>query len=407
MADQIYFITGLCMQGNKGGPAIALSLTHALRQHMPEATFIFSVPGGPEFEHEQVWAERYGYRVIENLDIRHLVPPFAFSLSRMRRLWRWVKALRSTKAMIQMSAISYVGPPSSNPKLRTLLSGRFKDFCLARICRRPMLAWTQSYGPLSTPLVRFFAATDLKRQPMVFCRGDDCLAAVRELIPGKEAHSYPDIAITLPYDREWAHQYLREHGWPEAGFASISPSAVIYGKSRRLDDGNGHIDYLKDICTDLLKRGIPVLIIPHTFRPGRHHPGSCDYGTSLELMEALQGLDAVHLIEDDLSPVELKSLISLADFHIGGRYHSVVAALSSGVPAISLSWHPKYMDLMRAYGMEEFVIADTASPHAALVDKLLMTREAVAKRVVSKHEEVVRQSAENVAAFVKLLRVLP
>ena len=395
------------MQGNKGGPAIALSLTHALRQHMPGARFIFSVPGGPEFEHEQRWAERYGYRVIENLDLRHLVLPFALAPSRIRRLQRWVQVLRSAKAMIQMSAISYVGPPSSNPKLRSLLSGRFMDFYLARLCRRPMLAWTQSYGPLSTPMVRFFAAVDLKRQPIVFCRGDDCLAAVRVLIPGKEARSYPDIAVTLPYDRAWALRYLREHGLPDTSFASLSPSAVIYAKSRRPNGGNGHIEYLKAICMDLRQRGIPVLILPHTFRPGRHHPASCDYGTSLELVKQLLGLDGVYLIEDDLSPMELKSLIALASFHIGGRYHSVVAALSSGVPAISLSWHPKYKDLMRAYGMEEFVIADTACGATPLIDKLVATREAAVDRIAIAHRLVVQQSAENVAAFVQLLRALP
>lgn len=406
MLDQTYFITGLCMQGNKGGPAIALSLTHALRQHLPEAEFIFSVPGGNVFEHEQRWAERYGYRIVENLDIKHLIPPFALAPSRIWRLRRWTHALRNAKAMIQMSAISYVGPPSSNPKLRSLLSGRFMDFYMARLCRRPMLAWTQSYGPLSTRLVRFFAAIDLKRQPIVFCRGDDCMAAVQELIPGKEARSYPDIAVTLPYDRSWAQQYLRERGLPDANFASLSPSAVIYAKSRQPDGSNSHIEYLKAICMDLRQRGIPVLIVPHTFRPGRHHPASCDFGTSLELVKQLQGLDGVHLLEDDLSPIELKSLIALASFHIGGRYHSVVAALSSGVPAISLSWHPKYKDLMRVYGMEDFVIDDPANSPTPLIDKLLATRGGAAERIAQAQERVMQQSQENVAAFAQILRGL-
>jgi colanic acid/amylovoran biosynthesis protein len=306
--------------------------------------------------------------------------------------------------MIQMSAISYVGPPSAQPTLRGMLSGRFMDFYLAGLCRRPMLAWTQSYGPLSTPMVRRFAAMDLRRQPVVFCRGEDCLAAVRDLLPRKEARSYPDIAVTLPYDPEWARDYLRARGWPQSGFAALSPSAVIYAKSRRADGGNGHVEYLREICIDLRERGIPVLVVPHTFRPGRHHPAACDYGTSLELMKRLQGIVDVHLVEEDLSPMQLKSLIALADLQVGGRYHSVVAALSSGVPAISLSWHPKYTDLMRAYGMEDFVIADTDTVPANLIDKLLANREAAAARIRQAHQRVMQQSDENVAAFVELLR---
>lgn len=404
MQSNSYFVTGLCLQGNKGGPAIALALTSALKQHMPDAKFVFSVPGGKAFEYEKIWAERYGYQIVENIDIKHLVPPFSISSRRVRRLWRWIRTLRSARAMIQMSAISYVGPPSANPKLRNLLSGRFMDFYMARFCRRPMLAWTQSYGPLTTPVIRFLAALDLKRQPIVFCRGDDCMSAVNKFLPGAELRSYPDIAISLPFNAVWAKEYLNANDFPHQKFVSISPSAVIYSKSHQGMGCNGHIEHLKKICSDLTSRGFDVVIVPHTFRPENHDPNLCDFGVCLELNRHLAGCRGVYLIKEDLSPIELKSIISLASFHIGARYHSVVAALSSGVPAISLSWHPKYKDLMRVYGMEDFVINGTDVCPSALIDKLLAIREQLISDVANSHKRVVVQSQQNIAEFVSLLR---
>jgi polysaccharide pyruvyl transferase WcaK-like protein len=398
-----YFITGLCMQGNKGGPAIALSLTSAIRKHIPDAEFVFSVPSA-EISFEKQWAEKYGFEVVENIDLRHLLPPYSFPSERRARFRIWRKALRSSKAMIQMSAISYVGPPSATPNLRTLLSGRFMDFCLSKLLNRSMFAWTQSYGPLSTPIIRFLATIDLKAQPVIFCRGQDCLEEVKGLLPRKYIYSYPDIAITLDYDALWAKGYMKKKHLPGSGFVSLSPSAVIYSKSHTLEAKNLHIQTLKKICTDLIAKGLEIVIVPHTFRPGKHHPNVCDYATSRVLLESLEKQEGIFLVDEDLSASELKSIISLAQCHIGGRYHSVVAALSSGVPTLSLSWHPKYRDVMREYGVEDFVLDDYNDSSKSLLDDLIKNREEIASKISSAHERVLRQSDENVLRFIELIR---
>lgn len=391
------------MQGNKGGPAIALALTSAISEHFPSTEFVFSVPA-KGFDLEKVWAQKYGYEVVENIDLKHLIPPLMFFGGRLGRLLRWVKTLKGTDAMIQMSAISYVGPPSANPKLRTLLSGRFMDFYMSKLLNRPMYAWTQSYGPLTTKLIRFLAKCDLKAQPVIFCRGDDCLAEVQKLLPEKPMLSYPDIAVTLEYDSKWAIDYLEKNNFPTSGFVSLSPSAVIYSKSHTDDGRNEHIEMLKKVCEDLISKKIKVVLVPHTYRPGNHNPNVCDYGTSKELLKHIKNKNGVYLIDDDLSATELKSIISLAHVHIGGRYHSVVASLSSGVPTLSLSWHPKYKDVMRVYGLEDFVMVNYNESSWFLLNNLLMNREKFSTRILQAHQVVIKQSRENVAKFSALIK---
>lgn len=398
-----YFVTGLCMQGNKGGPAIALSLTNAIREYFPDAEFVFSVPA-TEIEFEKVWARKYGFQVIENIDLRHLIPPYMFFSGRLGRLKQWIKTLKSSDAMIQMSAISYVGPPSANPKLRNLFSGRFMDFYMSKLLSRPMYAWTQSYGPLSTKIIRFLAKIDLRAQPVIFCRGDDCLEEVRSLLPEKLAFSYPDIAVSLKHDPQWGLEYLKKRRLPTSAYVSLSPSAVIYAKSDTQEGKNAHIASLIKICKDLLARQLKVVLVPHTFRPGKHNPSVCDYGTCRELLENLKDQDGVYLIDDDLSASELKSIISLAHAHIGGRYHSVVAALSSGVPTLSLSWHPKYRDVMREYGVADFVMAEYNDSAQLLLERLLRNREEIATQILSAHENVLKQSNENISRYLELIR---
>jgi polysaccharide pyruvyl transferase WcaK-like protein len=403
MSNSRFMITGLCMHGNKGGPAIALSLVNAIRQGFPDADFVFSVPSGTGFKYEQHWAKKYGFDIVGNVDIKHLIPPWCFKRTRFDALSAWVKELKSARAMIQMSGISYVGPPAASPGLSNILSRRFTDFMLAGILRKPMLAWTQSYGPLSTRLIRFLAWLDLRSQPVIFCRGDDCLQEVIGLLPNKDVRSYPDIAVTLSYDREWGKTFISEKGLEAGGYVTVSPSAVLYAKSKLADGGNLHIQCLENICRELGRRNIAVVVAPHTMRPEESSPDICDYRVSLELMRNLENPDSVTLLDDDLSPVEIKSIISLANFHIGGRYHSVVAALSSGIPAIALSWHPKYRDLMRAYDVDRYIMAESEVDPQEIISKLVNEYESLRQIISSGHSKVLEMTQANVDEFTGLL----
>jgi len=76
-------VTGLCLGGNQGGPAIALSLRRAMRRHVPEAQFVFSVPGGAAWSHEQRWADHYRVDAVEDFTWQDLA---GVDLHRVRHL---------------------------------------------------------------------------------------------------------------------------------------------------------------------------------------------------------------------------------------------------------------------------------------------------------------------------------
>lgn len=399
-------LTGLCLQGNKGGPALALSLISSLRALRPGLRFVMAVPGGAEWPHEQRWAQRYGIEICEAVKPGDFLPHGLLRGARRRRAAAWLAAARRADVVVDLSGIAYVGPPAGS--LAGAIRGRFTYFAGARLARRPFLAWTQSYGPFTSPVVRWLARLDLGALPEVYCRGDDCLAAVQELLPRQKAWSFPDVATTLTYDAAAGAAYVDSRfGLQAGGFVTLSPSAVLYRKNRG-EGGNGHVAELARLCHHLGDRKIPVLLVPHTFRTGRHDPDDCDYGVCLELMRQLPAGHDVRLVVEDLSPSELKSVISVAACHVGGRYHSIVAALSAGVPALSLAWHPKYLDLMRQYGMAGFVhhaahAAGQAEGLLVQVDRLIGQADALRPQLRDAQAHVRQQVAENARRFVALL----
>ena len=175
------FVTGLCLQGNKGGPAIALSLKQQITRYIPDARFVFAVPPGEEFRHERKWAPRYAVGVVEDFVWSDVLPRGGprRMLNKAARLVRWIRTATSCDAVIDMSAMSYIGPPV-RPEASVLHRNRLRFFLACRSLLLPFVAWTQSYGPFSTPLIRRLARWDLGRLGHVLCRGEESLGHVRE-----------------------------------------------------------------------------------------------------------------------------------------------------------------------------------------------------------------------------------
>ncbi len=402
-------ITGLCLQGNKGGAALALSLQQEITKQLEIAKdtveFIFSVPSGEEFQYELIWAKKYDVKVVEDFTLKDILPPFCIPNlpTKIKKIKTWLQTLSQVDLVIEMSAISYVGPPAGSIK-NVITEGRLRYFLCSKLFHKPFLAWTQSYGPLSTPLIKTLAKLDLSNQPMIFCRGDDCLNAVKQLLPDKQIWSFPDVATTLQYNSSWGKDYLNSlmGKIDSQKLITISPSAVIYSKNQQ------HILELSQLCQYLSAQGYTILLVPHTYRVNRPLPNICDFAVASLIKEQVKDDKSITLLEEDLSPIELKSIISCAYIHIGGRYHTIVAALSSGIPCLSLSWHPKYRDIMRMYDVEEFVYNSINEVSIEslfnLVKKIEQNREQLHLKIKQNQVKVTEKIAENTNLFVKLIK---
>jgi colanic acid/amylovoran biosynthesis protein len=392
-------LTGMCLQGNKGGPALVLSLINKLSEAGIDADFTISVPSGLEFAHEKRWGEYYGLTVAEDFLTKEVLPPYCFRKTsfaqfrhRMKKAARWIKVLRKSDIIIDSSGISYYGPPAGKQR-GVLLGNRLRYFVLSKIFRRSFLAWTQSYGPFSTKAIAFAAKADLSRQPVVFCRGDDSLEEVKRILPEQKCMSFPDVALSLAYEKP---------AETDRPFISVSPSSVIYTKI-----GEKHIENVLKITEYALNKGYEVMLVPHTVRPGNGNPKLCDLSLARLIKERTDD-PRVTLMDEDLPPSAIKSVVAASHIHIGARYHSIVAALSSGVPAISLSWHYKYVDLMRNYGMEgcvhDEVNAQDVEPVFEMIDSIEENYPGLKETLAVKQAEVSALIDENIRIFAGLIK---
>jgi coenzyme F420 hydrogenase subunit beta len=400
---------GLCLAGNKGGPALVISLLDQLRPYLPPDTkFTIVVSREPDLKNEMKWAEIIGVEAVPHLPLYetlHVFHPFTSRVNAKTRAF--LEAYRRADLVIACGGINYVGKPRP-PHLWKSPFTSFQPLLVALRFGKPYLRWTQSYGPLTGWFNRLLAKFDLGRQKKIFCRGEHALEEVRLLLPRSDAGSFPDVANTLKYDPEQGKTYLARNLKIPSGsrIVTLSLSSVIF---QQIDapEGNRHIRCMAETVDWLKRSGYTVVFVPHTIYHTQN-PAGCDLALTRAVLQNLEDRQGISVVEEDLSADVLKSIIACSDFHIGERYHSLVAALSTATPAIAIGWNPKYQDLMSLYGMQEFLFDPenlSAAGIIAALETIMDSRESIRGRLLERHEEVAKMVRENTRLFIEMMPV--
>lgn len=97
-------------------------------------------------------------------------------------------------------------------------------------------------------------------------------------------------------------------------------------------------------------------------------------GGDLEIARKLNARlsDPIEIVRE-VDPWALKMMISKALFVVGSRYHSLVAALSCGVPCVAVGWSHKYGELLADFGCADhlFGLVDDFGAFTETVENLV------------------------------------
>ena len=176
------------------------------------------------------------------------------------------------------------------------------------------------------------------------------------------------------------------------GMIGINISPLV----ARFSDTGGDVETWRQKSADMIaqaaeRTGRPLLLVPHVGSP---KPDEDDYAfmDSLAAMVAPRVPVPVRVAPSGLSAAELKWLIAQCAVFAGARTHSTIAALSSGVPTLSLSYsikaiginqdifgHQDFCKPVKTIGVEDF--ADT-------IGQMVRDEAAIRNDLVSRLAEV-------------------
>lgn len=141
----------------------------------------------------------------------------------------------------------------------------------------------------------------------------------------------------------------------------VVPNMRVYERTQGSGTGNEYVKTLEglvQLCVDEL--GVNVAILPNEcILPGEDKPD--DRFLCSLLASRFDMGERVIALTGNYSANEIKALIGNVDFLVASRFHSLVFALSQSVPVLALGWSHKYLELLKMFSLEKYVI-----PHDSL-----------------------------------------
>lgn len=414
MPELTILITGVGLQGNKGAPALALSIMNQLTSKLSRKDLVlkykFIVPIY-SLKEEMKWANTYGVEVAPVFDIRWILPPTSITQLKMMpgnlkslftslfkgHFYRFLKAFITADVVIDSSGITFVGPPIRH---WSVALHNYQYSALCSLLKKPFFRWTQSYGPFTGNIVPYLAKKELGKAPFIMARGKSALANLEDLQTSCKLYDFPDVALTLPAETKiWAENHITNVlGIPKnKKLFGISPSAVL--RNYQKSNSYSHELFCSKLIESLNHPDWAFILIPHTIRPNGPY-SSCDLDVSKNIFALLPEniRKSTFIINDDLEVREFKAIIGKMDFFIGSRYHSLVAALSMKVPCLALSWHDKYQDLFEYFDLTEIVVnVIDDKPYSELIGSI--------KNYFNNRSEIQRKIEENLPEVLDKIEV--
>lgn len=194
----------------------------------------------------------------------------------------------------------------------------------------PVIALPQAYGAFEEPGLAEMCRKALNTCVLVFPRDEISAGHLRGLnLESEVSHPVPDITIgeTLP-DR----QKVRDNR------LIVVPNWNLAARGNT----SAYFDSLTEAVKWGYSRGMDVV--------GLLHEGRED----LALLQKLRSETGMR-IAADLTGWETKEYIARSAVVVSGRYHAVLAALTTGTPVLTHSWSHKYLEVLKQFGVEAWL----------------------------------------------------
>lgn len=251
---------------------------------------------------------------------------------------------------------------------------------------KPLIQLPQTIGPFKSRIGVSVARYIVRHSARVYARDKAGVETLTRMVGtrGPEPSFCHDVAFRLE-PAEPAGTTAHQDAGVRVG---INISGLLYmGGYTQRNMFDLQIDYpaalLRILRGFLQNPSVSVALVPHVFGPGN---GESDCEAAEALLERLEPelRSRVELIPGVYDHHEMKAIIGTCDFFVGSRMHACIGALSQGIPAVGISYSPKFAGVFESLGMSELVADPTRLTEddiVSLVEDRYRRREEFAGRL--------------------------
>lgn len=398
-------IIGSALYGNQGAAAMLVTSLQELSKTYPNAEFsLLSLY--PELDHQK--------NKFRNLTVYNAKPLYlTFVIIPLAVCWKILPFLRhlftrnnSLRALAEADIILDQGGITFVDGRGAFLIYNVASLLPGVVMSRKIIKCSQAIGPFKNFTNRLAAKYFLPRMYHIFARGNQTALYLKTLglTNFSVAADYSFLLQTLPKERAKVDKLFKQlKVIPGDKLVGISPSSVVDKKCHKL--GIDYPEVLISFIEWLSKNGYNTIIIPHSVRKdGKLHNN--DLPLARQLFNAVKIKKDVQLIEENMSPAELRYIISKCGLLVASRFHAMVSGLASGVPTIVIGWSHKYQEVIDMFDVSISSIAYTNLTNDKLQTTFQETyqiRSNLRKKLNQSMESVIKSAQNNTSVILEAI----
>ena len=366
-----FIITGIQMR-NKGSQAMFLSLYYGLKARYQGCEVV-------GFANKYDDPEQYSFKLLPYDDYTRLLykyrlnnvplltPLLTLLAGKSRNTDKWDgkigemdKALREADAILDASGYT-LGSGWGKGGGRMLL----QTIRIAKHYNKKIILMPQSFGPFDWGEDDDAEFLKEVKEELAYCTK----------IYAREREGYECLkALGLENVELSADMVIREELFPSASEISATHDAtkidypspgsvgfIINENVFRIGDREAVLNLYARMLDKLVDDGEKVYFL---------NTSTADMDLVDQVLSKTRNRDKVGLIAGEYSSPELIDIIGRFKYVVASRYHSVVFAYRSGVPAIILGWASKYVDLAAHFQQDDYVFDIREPDVGRIIEKI-------------------------------------
>ena len=299
--------------------------------------------------------------------------------------------LSSFDVVVDLAGIDFTDKFISKMPFKSIWNHRI--WFLSKILNVAVIKYTTAIGPCEKFATKISLKTCSKFCDLFYLRDKQSFSVFNSLQIKTQSKIVPDTAFMMASDTKSKFSdtilSIRQQ-------KKVVGLAVSYQHKNRTKNYN---ETLAQLVEYLENRDYYVLLIPNENNEGNQNAD--DRIVCKEILQMISDKNNVSILDvDNITPNQIKVVISCCDFIITSRYHTLIAALSTAKPTLALSWHHKYIEALLLFGLEDYVIEtnnfninnviskfeNMEENHQEIINKIILNLPSVQKEVINAFE---------------------
>lgn len=360
-----FYLSGQKTFGNRGCEALVRSTVGLIRAQLPEATFL--VPSDNAERDAALWPQYAEHGV----SFVRAYYPFA------GRVWTHAKrlpipALKAAsfpfgapawlkEQLASVDAVLAIGGDNYSLDYRIPVVTQAVD-AFAMNVGKPVFLWGASVGPFDRePAYKPAITRHLSRMTQVFVREQSSFDYLTNNLGLRNVTLTADAAFSLKPEPVDMSAF-----WPrsEGDIIGINFSPLVARKDFSSERASND-EVIRDLILSLHARGKQVLLIPHVVEDNWNN----DYTYMHDVLTRYDLHDKASIVPPTFNSCQLKEVISRLSLLVAARTHATIAAFSSCVPTISLSYSVKAKGINQmVFGHTDYVLPTKGIQSQTILD---------------------------------------